>query len=563
MYHYNFTNDLRISTLEESLYEAAKLIQTDSIPSSYQDKSKNNNINTLKFYFNIQKDNEVMKAILDNRTRQTIINFIKKFQFPNVRKEEDFKNQVKDDIIIAPLRLCFKMLYISFLSDGEQGYISKKEIVNFLFFDNDVSKKKNPNLISAYKKIKDSRDTKAPMQFTTEEINNMWKQCERQLRELLRVLVWSECVVEEQGEYRLDIIKLQLKENRDMLDILIYNDYWEYPNTDDFNVIKESYISYMDLENNFGTLIKWDDNPIFGGQNKIYYGAPGTGKSFIVDKKTKNYDYKRRVTFHPEYTYFDFVGGLKPIQEDNEIRYEFVPGPFTEAIAYALNNPNSKCGLIVEEINRANTAAVFGDLFQLLDRNNDGYSEYVIKNKEVVNYILSILEDKARYYYEQKLVEINGGISFNNEQQLFLPGNIWLYATMNSSDQGVFMMDSAFKRRWEFEYIPINFNASINRDITIEGFGVTWGEFAVELNNVLSKINGITEDKLIGPYFLKQNDLLSKEKIASKLLIYLWDDVVRYQRDSLFIEKNRFSIVIKDFNDGKQIFIDELHEKLV
>lgn len=568
MFHYNLTNDLRISNLEDSLYEAAELIQSDNVPTAEQNKSKNNNINTLKFYFNIRKDNNITKAILGNQTRKVIINFVKKFQFPNIRKKQDFVEQKNDNIIIAPLRICFRLLYIAFLSDGSSGYITRQEIIDFIIFNENISKKRTPDLISIYKEIKENRNDKTKYFYSDQEIDDMWKQCDRQLRDLLNILVWSECVTENDKNYKLNISELSLFEKGDMFDILVYDRYWEYPDTQNTNELKESYYKYMDLSDSElvatkGVTISYDSDLIFGGQNIIYYGAPGTGKSFIVDEKTKDYSYRRRVTFHPEYTYFDFVGGLKPIQEDSEVRYEFVPGPFTEAIVHALNNPNSKCALIIEEINRANTAAVFGDLFQLLDRKSSGISEYIIKNKEVVDYIVSMLNESAKLYYYQRLTELSGDYSESMGQQLFLPSNVWLYATMNSSDQGVFVMDSAFKRRWEFIYIPIDFSSSVNNNIIVDGFKITWEKFAVELNDTLVKINGITEDKLIGPYFLKKSDLSDKEKVASKLLIYLWDDVVRYQRDSLFVQKDRFSKLVQDFKKGNQIFIDELNEKLI
>ena len=571
MYHYNFTNDLRISSLEESLYEAAELIQSDNVPTAEQNKSKNNNINTLKFYFNIYKDNNVTKSILNNNTREVIINFIKKFQFPNVRNAKDFLDQINDGIIIAPLRLCFRLLYIAFLSDGENGFISKKEITDFVFFNDNIAKKKNPDLIKLYEEIKQTRIASTTSFYNNEEINAMWKQHDRQLRELLKVLVWTDCVLESDGKYYLSTSNLSLQEKGDMLDILLYNEYWESPNTSDFSTAKKSYISYMDLKreilkintNNPEETSDYVARLEMNGRNRIYYGAPGTGKSFAVDELTTDYDYKRRITFHPEYTYFDFVGGLKPVQSNGNIEYEFVAGPFTEVVISALNNPSHKCALIIEEINRSNTAAVFGDVFQLLDRKSNGISEYVIKNKEVVEYIISKLNESAKQYYYQQLLELSGGISENIGQQLFLPSNVWLYATMNSSDQGVFAMDSAFKRRWEFIYTPIDFYSSTNKDIILDGFNISWGKFATELNNILSNITGVTEDKLIGPYFLKEDDLSSKEKIGSKLLIYLWDDVVRYQRETLFLEKNRFSKVIKTFEAGGQIFIDELHDKLL
>jgi hypothetical protein len=277
------------------------------------------------------------------------------------------------------------------------------------------------------------------------------------------------------------------------------------------------------------------------GINLIYYGAPGTGKSYKVNKEFSNY---KRLTFHPEYTYFDFVGGLKPVVlEDKTISYEFISGPFTNVLVEAYKNETSNVGLIIEEINRANTAAVFGDIFQLLDRDIEGKSEYPIDNIDLIKHLRKELED-------------------DSISEIIIPPNFSIIATMNSADQGVFVMDSAFKRRWEFVYTPINFDSCSYGGKIIAGFDITWVEFGKLLNEELSNL-GVSEDKLIGPYFLKEKDLDSKDKIASKLLIYLWDDVVRYKRSDLFTDKYyQFSEVVNALINGKNIFVKSLQEKL-
>ncbi|GGI32712.1 AAA family ATPase [Staphylococcus chromogenes] len=286
------------------------------------------------------------------------------------------------------------------------------------------------------------------------------------------------------------------------------------------------------------------DNRVTGGINKIYYGAPGTGKSYLVDNSYSNYD---RVTFHPEYTYQDFVGSIRPLQtDDGSIKYEFVPGTFTELLIKAIINPQKKFGLIIEEINRANTAAVFGDLFQLLDRDSDGNSNYKIKNKEISEYFKKVT-----------------GMNIAN---IFIPSNFDIIATMNSSDQGVFVMDSAFKRRWEFEYIPIDYDVLTLKNVKIAGLDLGWISFIKALNEFLA-INGVEEDKLIGPWFMSINNLNDKNQVASKLLIYLWDDVLRYERSLLFAETSFFSQVIylyknqglNCFNKEFQNFINEYY----
>lgn len=279
------------------------------------------------------------------------------------------------------------------------------------------------------------------------------------------------------------------------------------------------------------------------GTNKIVYGAPGVGKSYSLGKESM------RVTFHPEYTYFDFVGGLKPCKnESGEISYDFVPGPFLRILKKAYDHPNEMHTLVIEEINRANTAAVFGDIFQLLDRDENGWSEYSIDNKEILEYLNSGREES------QKIKEVK------------IPGNLNLFATMNSADQGVFVMDSAFKRRWEFEYMGISFSniPHAQKHLTYAGYKITWANFANTINEYLSSVLKVNEDKLIGPYFIKENELQDNKKIAYKLLIYLWDDVVRHQRNELFNDiYSTFSEVSNAFISGQErIFVEELDQML-
>lgn len=279
---------------------------------------------------------------------------------------------------------------------------------------------------------------------------------------------------------------------------------------------------------------------IKGAKNKIYYGAPGTGKSYKVDREYPNY---KRVTFHPEYTYYDFIGGLRPTQDEKSgnIKYEFVPGPFTDSLINAIFDNNNFHGIIIEELNRANTAAVFGDIFQLLDRDDDGKSKYSITNKEISDYI-----KKTKGVYIKEII---------------IPSNFSIIATMNSADQGVNVLDSAFKRRWQFEYTPINFDAPDLEDVIIAGFNVPWIKFGKILNNYLSE-NGIDEDRLIGQRFITKKEIEDKDLVASKLLIYLWDDVFRYNRKVIFKEHNIFSNLIEDYkNNGIDCFVSKLADQ--
>lgn len=254
-----------------------------------------------------------------------------------------------------------------------------------------------------------------------------------------------------------------------------------------------------------------------------------------------------RVTFYPDYDYTDFVGGLKPqTDECGNISYTFEGGPLAKAIIKALNNPNKQIYLIVEEINRANAASVFGDVFQLLDRDDkSGISTFSINNKDLARFIDQKTESKFQYE--------NSGV--------FLPGNLNIIATMNPSDQGVFPLDAAFKRRWKQVYHSINWNDA--SDITLKGFGIKWKDLGRKLNKALEQCN-VEEDALLGQYFFKNAELekSSGYEIASKLLGYLWNDAVRYQRQLIFNESNSFSEILNLFeNDNNEVDLNKIFVK--
>lgn len=266
---------------------------------------------------------------------------------------------------------------------------------------------------------------------------------------------------------------------------------------------------------------------------KIYYGAPGTGKSHEVKKQTgellpngEKVDLPNvfRTTFHPDTDYASFVGCYKPTMhptskeektltgKDEEIVYTFVPQVFTDAYVYAYKNPDTQTYLVLEEINRGNCAQIFGDLFQLLDR-KEGVSEYKIKADN----------DLAKYLVAQ-LGEESEGIK---DGKLCLPDNLNILATMNTSDQSLFPMDSAFKRRWDWEYVPINYSEEIKSgsfDITIGDKVYSWVKFIEKVNE---KIFALTqsEDKQMGNFFIKHS--VDENEFKSKVMFYLWYEVLR------------------------------------
>ena len=268
--------------------------------------------------------------------------------------------------------------------------------------------------------------------------------------------------------------------------------------------------------------------------------------------------YLERVTFHPNYSYAQFVGTYKPVKSSlnpEDISYEYVPGPFMKVYINAKKNPEKNFLLLIEEINRANVAAVFGDIFQLLDRKEDGNSEYPISASE-----------------DQKLFIESYGIK---ESEISIPSNMYIWATMNSADQGVFPMDTAFKRRWEFEYIGIDENEKEVKDYEIPlckndtvSKKIYWNELRKALNDKLISL-GVNEDKLLGPFFLSKSVLesaMSKgmdfvKLFESKVLMYLFEDAAKMKVRQLFnldSGKYIYSEVCKKFEkDGLDVFFLE------
>ncbi|MDC1540635.1 AAA family ATPase [Flavobacteriaceae bacterium] len=286
----------------------------------------------------------------------------------------------------------------------------------------------------------------------------------------------------------------------------------------------------LDVLNNILTDIK----PTISAFQRIYYGAPGTGKSHKVKEILKGKEARtERVTFHPEYDYASFIGGFKPISEKDavsgldEIKYKFVPQIFTNIYIDAWQNEFQDYFLVIEEINRGNCAEIFGDTFQLLD---EGYE--ITPSNELTSHL------------EKELTE-KGYDGFTNGK-MELPSNLSLLATMNTSDQSLFPMDSAFKRRWDWEYIPINYkkspeNPSSNFKVNLsdtESF--SWIDFIEKVNSIIKENPNLGMDKCIGNYFIKaKDDNISLEVFINKAIFYLWNDVFKDEDDHIF-EENTF-----------------------
>lgn len=342
------------------------------------------------------------------------------------------------------------------------------------------------------------------------------------------------------------------------------------------NVVKKSICKQLDelknaLENNEEYSINKNNIKIYKPNNRIIFGAPGTGKSFklnkeIVDNKLGNQF--RRVTFHPNYTYSQFVGSYKPVgNEDGTISYNFVGGPFLKTLIESLKDEKEGIPhiLVIEEINRANPAAVFGDVFQLLDRDSEGRSTYTIS-----------MSNEMKVYVNK---ELN-----NNEDELYIPNNMYIWATMNSADQGVYPMDSAFKRRWSFEYIDIDGNEEKLKELGCEIIELPtemldsegnriykkyeWNEVRKTINKNL-KENNVNEDKLLGPFFLSEKELKESREnfdniFKSKVLMYLYEDILKHKNIQFFKEDDERKVntlcdIMRNYDLGK-IFTFELNE---
>lgn len=264
--------------------------------------------------------------------------------------------------------------------------------------------------------------------------------------------------------------------------------------------------------------------------NRIVFGAPGTGKSWKIKNESTIFENRiTRVTFHPEYSYYDFVGSYKPVMTGTKIGYGFVPGPFASILREALNNPDTDYCLIIEEINRARVAAVFGDIFQLLDRDKSGNSEYRIKPSKELAHYLATTGDKKGTIDDDKLKEYESN-------GIHLTSNLYIWATMNSADQGVYPLDTAFKRRWSMEYLSINEGA--------QNDSIGWNTIRKGINDLLKP--HVNEDKLMGYYFLKEEERDTeehlKEALAGKVLMYLFDDAAKPCRKAVFKEINKARI---------------------
>lgn len=305
------------------------------------------------------------------------------------------------------------------------------------------------------------------------------------------------------------------------------------------------------------------------GKNLVIYGTPGCGKSYYVEhkelkdypKEGKDFSTVIRTTFYQDYTNTDFIGQLLPkVNANKDVTYEFNPGPFTIALKTAIQNPDKPVALVIEELNRGNAASIFGDIFQLLDRDSNGVSQYKIHNVNIQDYLNKEVEGKGVFDY------------------IKIPGNLSIIATMNTSDQNVFTLDTAFKRRWEFEKLPNKFNKGHEHaKYMVPGMpGCNWYALTNAINDyIVEKQNSlISEDKQIGIFFVKDTMLINPKteiddgsktkKFAYKMIEYLWNDVAKHNnRSEWFNGAKTLDEALEQYeNPKKQAFNDELMKKI-
>lgn len=398
----------------------------------------------------------------------------------------------------------------------------------------------------------------------------------------------NETIAKIKGVDSFDIYScVHTKELQDIIDSLNNNEeFKQYEKTGSYqysNALK-TYMRFLCAKEIFSNEAKKVKLPSNLTLQQIYYGAPGTGKSKTIKDLTFG-ESVIRTTFHPDSDYASFVGTYKPITEEVDLRdcygkkvfdddtkevvteeriaYKFIPQAFLEAYVEAWKKLGSskKQFLIIEEINRGNCAQIFGDLFQLLDRNEYGFSDYpIVADKDMQKYLekefegweITNKDEINQLYGEANMVNL-----IMKGERLVLPSNLYIWATMNTSDQSLFPIDSAFKRRWDWKYVPIHegrdkeTNAHLNWYINTGDKQYKWWSFISKVNELIGSLTN-SEDKKLGYFFCKAKDgEIDADLFVSKVIFYLWNDVFKdYGFDD------------KDFQDeeGKILSFDRFYE---
>lgn len=585
---YLFSNDQRISALVERIQWVANYVLSGKNLKDIPDKSDNNNAATLEFYYNLYPNTENTKMAITS-PKEVIRNFVLKFQFPNPRTPESFYSALSEHVLLAPYRITISLLVaLAKSEDAEFSFLTLEEILYYEFADSKVYGNPAVNCNKLARRILENR--KKSIDFSAFiSANVKWNQYDRQVREMMAVL--CKCF----DGFQLS--KGNLKYTRNVEDedvieqIINYNYFWIPSNKDNFSLSNKEYISYMNLADTPYNVVDFSQckendtkyapiNSKFALQ-QIYYGAPGTGKSHAVREVSEQYPDTIRTTFHPDSDYASFVGAYKPTvameklydeagvpvkvvdQElfKNQITYKFVKQAFLKAYVNAWKKfteakdaSDIKCQfLVIEEINRGNCAQIFGDLFQLLDRKN-GFSEYPIEADEDI--AKSLLEEETpenpsfgkdglklggwqKEYIEnlfQKSKDKDVIVEkISKGRVLVLPCNLYIWATMNTSDQSLFPIDSAFKRRWDWKYVPINTEVK-KWAIEVDGQKYSWTSFLNKINDQIFSVTH-SEDKKFGFFFchadkksdesVEEEDVISAERFVSKVIFFVYNDVFK------------------------------------
>lgn len=321
-----------------------------------------------------------------------------------------------------------------------------------------------------------------------------------------------------------------------------------------FNIYGEDWNKFvkelLNKQSNIDTSLR-----VTGGFNEIFYGVPGSGKSHYVDNEVlkqvdsdNNYE---RVVFYPDYSYSDFVGQILPkVNNSGQVEYKFSPGPFTRILYKAYNDPSQMYYLVIEELTRGNAASIFGDIFQLMDRDDNGDSKYKITNFDIAREVFGVEEEKVS-----------------------IPSNLTILATMNTSDQNVFSLDNAFKRRWTMTRVSNKFEANdeLGNSFILDT-DVRWKDIIEPLNDFLLNNDSLltsVEDKQIGAHFVDKKELKNIRNFSNKFFSYLWYDVFKYNKNEVFSSfYNSLDKLIEDFerykgNDRFNVFNEDIKMEIL
>lgn len=549
MLFYHYTKNFRKTYLYENIERTAYYQKFEKWSHSNIEESdfKRETKTIYELYFGLAKNSKNVDLVLNGNIDSVVSEFIKKFQYPNPRETrnkagiEFYKEEISNKQLLAPLRVLVKLLFYGYMYRDTKEF--PYETLESYILTNEKIAKNNQTIESLYDEVLSGGSTRK----LEGNPNITLSSTDRLIADLLQILIEFELISIKEIKKKKTIVfeyeKLSDTKKKYVLDIIEYDVFFKEKKVTTQKNSEEEYKKYMQsnepLDNN-SSYYDCETPAILGkkrvGVNKIYFGAPGTGKSFRIEKYIQNNGIKMyqessghpnvfRTTLHPEYSYNDFTGQVMPSIEKSEngkekkITYNYYEQIFVKSMKRALAFPKEPIFLILEEMSRANVAAVFGDLFQLLDRSNSGESQYGIHNSLIADAIFK-----------------------NPEKLIFIPKNLYILGTVNTSDQNVFVMDTAFKRRFEFEYVdalrfsfkdkekkvPFNdfkfkLKLSKNRELNL-----TWIKLLKNLNEYIVRELELSEDKQIGQFFVKfteKDDEYNYNQITGKLLQYLWMDV--------------------------------------